>query len=273
MHSPAHSLPLSSANCEEVHQSTWTDFRDAPSPAVRARLKDKLVRAHLGLAKAAAERLAAKAPRSVQLDDLYQHGVIGLLRAVDSFDISRGVQFKTYAGVIIFGAMHDGLRQEDWVPRLVRTRCKLLEQAARQLRMNTGRAPTDAELCRALGMSEAEFEKIRHDGRRVDQVPLCAQSAREGDGASAPLQERFANLTAGDPEAHADREDLKRFITQSLDRTERLLVVLYYYEEMTMKEVGCALGISESRVSQLHSSIISRLKVRLAFATEEIHGS
>jgi RNA polymerase sigma factor for flagellar operon FliA len=269
MQTPAHTPPISSAISEEALHTTWTDFRNAESPAAKAHLKDTLVRAHLSLVKGVAERLAGKAPRSVQLDDLYQHGVLGLLRAVDSFDLARGVQFKTYATVIIFGAIHDGLRQEDWVPRLVRTRTKLIDQAARELRMTHGREPTEEELAHALAMTDAEFKKIRHDGRRVDQLSLSTRTSSNGESAASPWEDQLSHPAAASPEEHARREDLKHFITQGLDRTERLLVVLYYYEELTMKEIGSALNISESRVSQLHSSIISRLKVRLAFSTEQ----
>ena len=226
-----------------------------------------------GLVKGVAERLAGKAPRCVQLDDLYQHGVLGLLPRVDVFDLSRGVQFKTYAAVIIFGAIHDGLRQEDWVPRLVRTRTKLIEEAAREWRMTNGRSPTEEELSHALAMTHAEFQKIRHDGRRVDQFSLCTRTSPHGERAGSPLQDQLSNPAAADPEEHARREDLKQFLTKGLDRTERLLVVLYYYEELTMKEIGTTLRVSESRVSQLHTSIISRLKVRLAFSNGRVNPS
>jgi RNA polymerase sigma factor for flagellar operon FliA len=257
--------PISSAISADALQETWRRFHAARSKIEKARLKDQLILAHLWLVKQIAERLVRKLPRSVQLDDLYQPGVIGLCKAVARFESERGVQFSTYATPVVFGAIHDSLRHEDWVPRLVRVRAKALEQASRELRASLGRAPTDDEVAAAMGLDEQEYNKVREDARRIDQVSLSAPVCGNGEMSSGPLVTLVPNLRAPNPEESAQHEDLKRFITQGLDSTERLLVVLYYYEEMSMKEIGATLGISESRVSQLHSSIIQRLKVRLAF--------
>jgi RNA polymerase sigma factor for flagellar operon FliA len=250
--------PRFSAVLADELQETWQRFRRAVAPAERGRLKDELVLAHLWLVKQIAERLAHRLPRSVQLDDLYQPGVIGLCGAVERYDAGRAVQFSTFATPVVFGAMCDSLRAEDWVPRLVRGRAKAFEQASRKLRMSTGRTPTDVEIAEMMGLNDAEYRKAREDGWRVEQV---SRSIVASDG----MEKRLGNRRAASPEAQAIHEDMKRFITQGLDATERLLVVLYYYEEMTMQEIGRALRISESRVSQLHGSIVARLKVRLAF--------
>ncbi len=251
--------PHFSAVLAEELLETWQQFRRAAAPAERARLKDELVLAHLWLVKQIAERLASKLPRSVQVDDLYQPGVIGLCGAVERYDTARPVQFSTFATPVVFGAMCDSLRAEDWVPRLVRGRAKAFENASRKLRMSTGRPPTDVEIATAMGLSDVEYSRARRDGWRVEQF---SRSVPASDG----MEKRLENLHAECPEAEATREDIKRFITQGLDATERLVVVLYYYEEMTMLEISKALSISESRVSQLHSLIIARLKVRLAFS-------
>ncbi|MGN6370917.1 MAG: sigma-70 family RNA polymerase sigma factor [Phycisphaerae bacterium] len=251
------STPIATVLAEELEEK-WRRFREAAAPSERRRLKDELVLAHLWLVKQIAERLALKLPRSVLVDDLYQPGVIGLCGAVERYDATRPARFTTFATPVVFGAMCDSLRAEDWVPRLVRGRAKAFENASRRLRMLRGRPPTDREIAEEMGMEEEAYWKVRRDGWRVEKLSLSA-------GVAGSMEHLLKDLRAESPEAEAIRQDIKQFLTHGLDATERLVLVLYYYEDMTMLEISKALRISESRVSQLHSSIMARLKVRLAF--------
>jgi RNA polymerase sigma factor for flagellar operon FliA len=215
------------------------------------------------LVKYTAERLRSKLPEKVELDDLISAGTFGLMDAIDAFDPTRGVKFETYCSPRIRGAILDELRSMDWVPRLVRSRAHQLTKAIHSLETHLGRKPTEKETAEELDMDMEEFIRLQHDANAVGLVSLNTKySENEGEKDIREI-DIIKDQRSEDPLTEAQKRDLKNLLTKGLTRAERLIIVLYYYEEMTMKEIGATLDLSESRVSQMHSSIIARLKAQM----------
>jgi RNA polymerase sigma factor for flagellar operon FliA len=211
-----------------------------------------------------------KLPAEVEVDDLMSAGLFGLMDAINAFDPDRGVKFETYCTQRIRGAIFDELRSMDWVPRLVRSRTAKVERVRKSLEMESGRRPTDVEVAERMKVDAGEFEKLQKDSRPVGLVSLnrkwfetdSSKDVREIDVIKDTRQENPIQLV--------QRQDLQTLITKGLSRAERLIVILYYYEEMTMKEIGLTLDLSESRVSQMHSSILARLKAQMQHRTKDV---
>ena len=215
------------------------------------------------LVKYTAERLRSKLPEKVELDDLISAGTFGLMDAIDAFDPTRGVKFETYCSPRIRGAILDELRSMDWVPRLVRARAHQLTKAVHSLETHLGRKPTEKETAEELDMDMQEFSRLQHDANAVSLVSLNTKY-NEGEGEKDIREiDVIKDQKSKDPLTEAQKRDLKNLLTKGLTRAERLIIVLYYYEEMTMKEIGATLDLSESRVSQMHSSIVQRLKAQM----------
>ena len=210
-----------------------------------------------------AERLHSKLPDNVELDDLVSAGIFGLIDAIDAFDLEKGVKFETYCSPRIRGSILDEIRSMDWVPRLVRARAHQLAKVTHSLQIELGYSPSDKEIARELDMDTKEFGRLQRDANAGSLVSL---DTRYNDGNSEKdIREidTIKDLYAENPVIEAQKRDLKRLLTKGLTRGERLIVVLYYYEEMDMKEIGQTLDLSESRVSQMHSSIMDRLKAQM----------
>lgn len=223
--------------------------------------RDALVEAHLPQVKFIAERLAAKLPPSVDRDDLIGAGVLGLLDAVDKFDPTRGVQFKTYAEMRVRGAMLDSLRSLDWAPRSMRQRAREVEAAYRQIEQKYGRPAEEEEVSAALGLSTAQFHALL--GELQGLTLLGLEGGSEDDAFHAP---QIPDDPARNPLTLYEHAEGRARLIEAIDRLparERQVVALYYLEELTMKEVGAVLGITESRVSQLHTQAILRLRAAL----------
>jgi RNA polymerase sigma factor for flagellar operon FliA len=215
------------------------------------------------LVKYTAERLRSKLPEKVELDDLISAGIFGLMDAIDAFDPTRGVKFETYCSPRVRGAILDELRSMDWVPRLVRARAHQLTKAIHSLETHLGRKPTEKETAEELDMNIDEFSRLQHDANAVGLVSLDTKySESEGEKDIREI-DVIKDQKSEDPLTEAQKRDLKNLLTKGLTRAERLIIVLYYYEEMTMKEIGATLDLSESRVSQMHSSIVARLKAQM----------
>lgn len=252
-------------------EATWQNFRATGDVAARNRLTEH----YLHLVKYNSDRLYAKLPDEVELDDLVSAGCDGLRDALTNFDPQRGVKFETYCATRIRGSILDSLRHSDWVPRLVRARASRLNEARFRLEAELGRSPTEHELAAHMGLSAAEFDKLARDAHAVGMVSLSrnyrdadsSREMREGDLVPDPRSE-------GPLEA-LHENDVRRLVTKGMSKNERLILLLYYYESMTMKEIGATLDLSESRVSQMHTAIIDRLQHTLAgreadFAAPEI---
>ena len=240
-------------------EKVWEQFHKTHSDDSRNGLMEN----YRHLVRYAAERVHSKLPSKVELDDLISAGTFGLMDAIEAYDPERGVKFETYCLPRIKGSILDELRSMDWVPRLVRTRAHQLSRATQSLEASLGRKPTIKETAKELNMNMEEFNRLRRDANAVNIVSLNTQYG-DGDGEKDIREIDIVKDKKSDaPPVEAQKRDLKNLLTKGLTRAERLIVVLYYYEEMTMKEIGTTLDLSESRVSQMHSSIVQRLKAQL----------
>ena len=244
----------------------WDEYKRTGTEELRNRLMEN----YLPLVKYNAERIHTKLPDEVDIEDLMSAGIFGLMDTIDAFDIERGIKFETYCAPRIRGAILDELRSMDWVPRLVRSRTSQVEAARKSLEMQLGRKPTDDELIAKMKISKEEFAKIRKDSGAVGVVSLSRKWFETDSNKDVREIDVLEDPKQVNPISAVQRRDLKDLITKGLSRAERLIVVLYYYEEMTMKEIGVTLDLSESRVSQMHSSILARLKAQLQHRTKEL---
>jgi RNA polymerase sigma factor for flagellar operon FliA len=238
----------------------WQQYKRDPS---RRDLRNRLVENYLPLVKYNGERIWARLPDGVELDDLVSAGVFGLIDAINAFDMSRGVKFETYCVPRIRGAMLDELRSMDWVPRLVRSKASKLNEAVKKLEASLGRSPTEIELAAHMEMSVAELEKMISDANAVNLISLNKKWYETDSYKDVREIDILEDKKGEDPTRRVQKSDLMRLVTKGLNRNERLIIILYYYEEMTMKEIGATLDLSESRVSQMHSAIVQRLQGQL----------
>ncbi|MBU1237139.1 MAG: RNA polymerase sigma factor FliA [Gammaproteobacteria bacterium] len=225
--------------------------------------KEDLVRQHAQLVKRLAFQLMAKLPASVQADDLIQNGMIGLLDALDRFEEGMGAQFETYAAQRIRGAMLDGLREDDWVPRGVRREMRRVEEAIHKLEHEHGRPPSEGELAAALGMELGEYQKLLQ-GARGHQLIYLEDLVGERD--ESYLDRNCAGPELDDPLALLEDIDSRRALAsgiEALPEREKTVMALYYDDELNLKEIGEVLGVTESRVCQLHSQAVARLRVAM----------
>jgi RNA polymerase sigma factor for flagellar operon FliA len=235
--------------------------------AVHERGNGDLVTQHAALVKRIAYHLMNRLPPSVQVEDLIQAGMIGLIEASRNYDPSQGASFETYAGIRIRGAMLDEIRRSDWTPRSVHRKARMVADAMREIEHETGRDARDVEVAETLGMSLEEYHQILQDasGARIfsyeelTEVGEVVPSTEFGQnkGPSAGLESPFEGL---------EKEDFKEALADaiaSLPERERLVIALYYDEELNLREIGQVLGVSESRVCQIHSQAALRLRSRL----------
>jgi RNA polymerase sigma factor FliA len=238
----------------------WRAYRADPNDQ---HLRNRLIENYLPLVKYNAERIWSRLPDGVELDDLISVGVFGLMDAIDAFDTSRGVKFETYCVPRIRGAMLDELRSMDWVPRLVRSKASKLNEALRELEAKLGRQPSEEELASHMSLSLPELEKHMHEANAVGLISLNKKWYETDSYKDVREIDILEDKKGEDPTRRIQKNDLMRLVTKGLNRNERLIILLYYYEEMTMKEIGATLDLSESRVSQMHSAIVNRLQSQL----------
>lgn len=243
----------------DIH-AVWQEYRERPTVELRNRLVEK----YLPLVKYNAERIWARLPDGVELDDLISAGVFGLLDAIEAFDLTRGVKFETYCVPRIRGAMLDELRTMDWVPRLVRSKASRMEASRKELEAALGRPPKPEELAEKLGIPLDQLDQYVGEATAVNLVSLNKKWYETDSYKDVREIDILEDKKAEDPTGRLQNRDLMKLVTRGLNRNERLIVILYYYEEMTMKEIGATLNLSESRVSQMHSSIVARLQAHLA---------
>ncbi len=231
--------------------------------------RHQMVLQYAPLIRYIAARLALRLPSHISQEDLISSGIIGLIDAIQKYDLGKHINFRTYAEFRIKGAMLDELRNLDWTPRSVRQKSNLLEKAYAQLQKSLGRPAEAEEVAALLGLDLEDFHKLLEETKSVCLVPLDSQPPRQpagcSDGGKTPaffLQDE--NLRDGLQEAQLSQ--LRQVIIKALEvlpDKEKLLINLYYYEELTMKEIGQIMGLTESRISQLHSQAMSRLRHRL----------
>jgi len=228
----------------------------------RAELQEKIVMKYLKLVHYLARRLVSFSTPSLDKDDLYSAGVIGLLEAIERFDLSKNVEFKTYATLRIKGAIIDEIRRFDWVPRSVRKKSKMLDATVHRLFSELNRLPTDSELAAELEMSLEEYYQLTDS---IGPLYLSSlDSALETDKGEHHYPEIISDEE--DEEIEENKAKLKENLIESiqnLPEKERLVVSLYYYENLNLKEIGAILNVTESRVSQIHSSAMSKLRAMI----------
>jgi RNA polymerase sigma factor for flagellar operon FliA len=228
--------------------------------------RDQLIIGYAPWVKFIALRMAAKLPAHVQAEDLISAGIIGLIDALDKFNPDREVQFKTYAQIRIQGAMKDELRALDWASRSMRQKVKRMENAYATLEQELGRPPASEEVAHSLGVKIDEFEELLDDVKGISLVSLEELGQGPASEDKTGLLEALLTRENQDPLEMLNLQDLKKALTQAiteLPEKERLVLSLYYSEELTMKEVGKVLNLTESRISQLHTQTILRLRGKL----------
>lgn len=243
-------------------EELWPLYKRTRDPQIR----DAFIRQYAPLVKYVAGKVAAGMPNTVEFDDLVGFGVFGLLDAIEKFDPEKNVKFKTYAITRIRGAIFDELRSIDWVPRSVRQKTKEIEEAVVSLESKLGRPASDTEIAGALGLSEDELLKtmLKISGTSVLSLNDVWYSGDDSDKIS--IGESIESPSSLNPDASVERDEVKRVIVQAiseLPEKEKKVLVLYYYEDLTLKEIGQVLEVTESRVSQLHTKAILRLRAKL----------
>lgn len=258
--------PAPEEHGQDAIDAAWEQYHKDKSE----RSRDVLLEAHLPLIQRVVDRISRRLPSEVDPGDLQQEGVFGLMHAIDRFDPERGVRFSTFATQSINSAVLDYLRSIDWAPRLARSRSRKLNTARQSLTKSLGREPDEDELFDEMGMERKEFLLTVRDGRLTSTVSLAAGAdAPDAEGGYTGLGQVLSDQSADCPVTETHRRALKDLVTGKLSRAERLIVILYYYEQLSMKEIGVTLDLSESRVSQMHSSIMARLKVQLKERIED----
>ena len=228
--------------------------------------RDQLIIRYAPWVKYIALRMAAKLPAHIQAEDLISAGIIGLIDALDKFNPTREVQFKTYAQIRIQGAMKDELRALDWASRSMRQKVKRLEQAYATLERELGRPPSSEEVASSLGIKMAAFEEMLDEVKGTTLVSLEELGQGPASEDKSALLEAVLTRQDQDPLEMLNLQDLKKALTVAiaeLPEKERLVLSLYYFEELTMKEVGKVLNLTESRISQLHTQAVLRLRAKL----------
>lgn len=229
---------------------------------------DALVTCYRPYVCSVAERLSKRLPPSVDVDDLISAGSFGLMDAVSAFDLARGIKFQTFALKRIVGAMNDSLRAQDIAPRLARRREALVKRVTDDFRKLHGRGPTDEELLPLLHSDEVEAMAII-EGSSVPSMGAIGGAASDGDECERALSEPAARVpdhrspSPATTFAGATEEDFQRWLGRGLSRSEKLILVLYYFESLTMRDIGIVLGICEGRVSQIHALLLERLRARM----------
>ncbi|MCT4642828.1 MAG: FliA/WhiG family RNA polymerase sigma factor [Bacteriovoracaceae bacterium] len=237
------------------------DYRQTQDPAV----KDKIIVEYAPLVKFIAQKIAARLPANVELDDLISCGVIGLMDAISKFDSSRDNKFKTYAEFRIRGAILDELRAQDWVPRSIREKSKTLERAYAKLEREFGRPATDDEMCTELKCSMEEFHEMLNKSKSVSLLNIDDSTAfNRGD--KKLMMGLLEHRRSSNPFAAVSYKRAQGVIRdgiKALPEKQRLVLSLYYFEDLNLKEIGQVLEVTESRVSQLHTQAILKLKAKL----------
>ena len=249
-------------NEQKTEDELWIEFKKTKSP----QLRDKFIRQYMPLVKYVAGKVSVGMPGSVDFDDLVGYGQFGLLDAINKFDPDKNVKFKTYAVTRIRGAIFDELRTLDWVPRSVRQKSREIEDTIVQLESKLGRPASDSEVAGAMGLSEDEYHQtiLKVSGTSVLSLNDVWYSGEDSEHVS--IGDCIESPSSLNPDVIVEREEIRRVIIEAiseLPEKEKMVLVLYYHEDMTFKEIGQVLEVSESRVSQLHTKANLRLRAKL----------
>ena len=245
-----------------AHQDLWEQSRGPQSQEARR----DLVNIYARIVKYVAGRMAIGLPHYVEFNDLISAGLLGLIQAIDNFDHERGIKFETYAIPRIRGSILDELRSQDWFPRSLRRKAKQLEEAYSTLEVKLGRPATDAEVAKRLEIKVEELDSMVGEVSIATIMSLDADTSGDDSESSSSLGDYLADVNNEDVEQILAKQEMKDLIgtrMSELPEKEQLVLVLYYYEELTLKEIGEILDVTESRVCQIHTKAILRLKGKI----------
>lgn len=239
-------------------EKLWETYQKCPS----AELREKLITEYAPLVKVVAGRLSMYLGYNVEYEDLVSYGIFGLIDAIDKFDPGKDVKFETYASLRIRGSILDQIRKMDWIPRTVRQKQRRLEDAAKTIEARTGRNATDEELAEELGVTGTELLEWQSQLKVTNIISLNEFVEQGGE----PVMDARNNSQFAQPEETVAEEELKKVLSETLElltEKERRVILLYYYEELTLKEISNILEVSESRVSQLHTKALLKMRKRM----------
>ena len=236
--------------------------------------REEVIKRYSPMIKYVANRIAMRLPPHIEVDDLISVGVLGLMDAISKYDSSRGAKFKTYAEFRVRGAILDELRAMDWVPRSIRQKASSVDKVVQSLQAKLSRSPEDEEVAKEMGLTLDQFHDTLNETKSIPIFSLEDLGIAKESGEQQSLLDCLAGKADADPQTQIRLIELKEIIAKAIDalpEKERLMVSLYYYEELTMKEIGAVLEITESRVSQIHSKAVYRLRTKLkAIIAEEL---
>ena len=236
--------------------------------------RDEVIKEFGPMIKYVANRIAMRLPPHIEVDDLISVGVLGLIDAIQKYDPGRGAKFKTYAEFRVRGAILDELRSMDWVPRSVRQKAASLDAVVQKMQNQLGRPPEDDEIAAEMGMNMDDYFDVLNETRSMPVLSLEDLGIAKDTGEQQSLLDCLAGKGDTDPQTQLRLTELKEIIAKAIDQLpekEKLMISLYYYEELTMREIGEVLSITESRVSQIHSKAVFRLRTKLkAVIAEEL---
>lgn len=239
----------------EEKEQLWLKYKKKPS----AELREQLILEYSSLVKIVAGRLRMYLGGNLEYEDLVSYGIFGLIDAIDKFDLDKEVKFETYASLRIRGAILDQIRKMDWIPRTIRQRQRKIDEAEKALEHRLGRSVTEEELANELGLSMEEYMEWQNQMKVTNLVSLNEFE----DQGPEPVMDARHNSHFEEPERAMEKEGLKEALAESLSaltEKEKQVILFYYYEEMTLKEISLVLEVSESRVSQLHTKALQKMK-------------
>jgi len=247
---------------QKTEEELWLEYKKNRNPGIR----EFFIKQYAPLVKYVAGKVAVGMPSNVEFDDLVGFGVFGLLDAIDKFDPDKNVKFKTYAVTRIRGSIFDELRSIDWVPRSVRQKTREIEDAIVRLESKLGRTASDAEIAGSLGVTEEEFQHTLFKISGTSVMSLNDVWYAGDDSERISIGDSIESPASLNPDVIVEREEIKRVIVEAINELpekEKMVLVLYYYEDLTLKEIGQVLNVTESRVSQLHTKANLRLRAKL----------
>ncbi len=252
-------------------EELWRRFTKSREQEIR----DYFVLKYAPLVKYVAGKISIGMPQSIEFDDLVSYGVFGLIDAINKFDFNRGIKFKTYAMTRIRGAIFDELRSIDWIPRSIRQKAKQIEQVISELENKLGRTVEDDEIAQELGISNDEFQSLLNKLSGTSMLSLNDIWYLGDDSDELSILETLEAPENMNPDVMIEKEEIRDYIIDAIKKLpdkEKKVIVLYYYEDLTLKEIGEVLEVTESRVSQLHTKAIMRLRGRLGRIKSNIVG-
>lgn len=243
---------------EILKEELWKEYQKSKSPGIR----EQLIIEYSRLVNVVAGRMSMHLGHLVEYDDLVGYGIFGLIDAIDKFELTKGVKFETYASLRIRGAILDQIRKMDWIPRSVRQRQRKIDEAMKQIEMRTGKTASDEELAKQLGLTDEELCSWQTQLKVTNVVSL---NEFEENG-SEPMIDSAHPVRFSQPEEVVEEAELKEKLAESLElltEKERRVIELYYYEDMTLKEISKILEVSESRISQLHTKALNKMRKKM----------